>query len=201
MDENAEEEVLHRLNWENRMLKQRVFELEEKLRRAGVPASNKDQESSVMKLLKAKDERLEGYAAEMEQKQAELQKTVEELRERNEQLSLWMSGLRLYQEVFETEAAAMIGVNPEGKIILFNRAAPEVLGEKFRSALHQPIEAVDFRSFDPTTPSIVRSTLRSRQPGSHSVRVRDRQVTTNVFPLGSEKELTGALVKILVVPA
>jgi PAS domain-containing protein len=201
MDENSEEEILHQLKWENKLLKQRVFELEEKLQKAGVAPAKKDHDSSVMKLLRTKDDRLETYAAELEQKRDELQKTVEELEKRNSQLSLWMSTLRLYQEVFENEAAAMIGVNREGKIILFNRTAPQVLGEKFRAALHQPIEAVDFGSFDPTTPQLVRSTLQSRQPGTRSIRIRDRQVTTSVYPLGSEKELTGALLKILVAPA
>ena len=68
MDENSAVEILHQLKWENSMLKQRVFELEEKLQKAGVAPVKKDQESSVMKLLKATDERLEEYAAEKEQK-------------------------------------------------------------------------------------------------------------------------------------
>ena len=201
MDENAEEDILRQLKWENKLLKQRVFELEEKV---GKPPASKEgagHDTSVLKLLKNKDERLEKYATELEQKRDELQATVGELEKRNGQLSLWMSTLRLYQEIFENEAAAMVGVNRDGKVILFNRTAPQVLGEKFRSALHQPIEAVDFSSFDPSTPALVRQTLVSRQLATRSMRIRDRLVTTTIFPLGSDKDLTGALIKVSVTPA
>lgn len=201
MDENDGEEVLRQLKWENRLLKQRVFELEEKLGKVAGPKESAGHDTSVLKLLKTKDERLEKYASELEQKRDELQDTVQELEKRNGQLSLWMSTLRLYQEIFENEAAAMVGVNKDGKVVLFNRTAPQVLGEKFRAALHQPIESVDFSSFDPSTAALVRSTLVSRQPATRSLRVRDRLVTTTVYPLGSEKEPTGALVKIGVSPA
>lgn len=203
MDENAEEDVLRQLKWENRLLKQRVFELEEKAGQTGPSkeGGSAGKDTSVLKLLRTKDERLEKYAGELEQKRDELQQTVGELEKRNAQLSLWMSTLRLYQEIFENESAAMVGVNRDGKIVLFNRTAPQVLGEKFRAALHQPIEAVDFSSFDPTTPSLVRTTLSTRRLATRSVKVRDRMVTTTVYPLGSEKELTGALVKVSVAPA
>ena len=202
MDESDNtEEILRQLKWENRLLKQRVFELEEKQGKPAGPKEGQGHDTAVLKLLKTKDERLEKYAGELEQKRDELQNTVEELEKRNGQLSLWMSTLRLYQEIFENEAAAMVGVNKDGKVVLFNRTAPQVLGEKFRAALHQPIEAVDFSSFDPSTPSLVRTTLVSRQPASRSLRVRDRIVTTTVYPLGSEKDPTGALLKIGVSPA
>ncbi len=201
MDESDGEDILRQLKWENRLLKQRAFELEEKLGKPAGPLEGAGPDTSVLKLLKTKDERLESYASELEQKRDELKNTVQELEKRNGQLSLWMSTLRLYQEIFENEAAAMVGVNRDGKVVLFNRSAPQVLGEKFHSALHQPIEAVDFSSFDPTTPALVRSTLASRQPATRSIRVRGRLVTTTVYPLGSEKELSGALVKIGVSPA
>jgi PAS domain-containing protein len=201
MDESSEEEVLHQLKWENKMLKQRVFELEEKLQKVEPPSVKKEHDSSVMKLLRTKDERLEKFASEMELKRTELTHMIQELERRNAQLSLSMSTLRLYQEIFETDASAMIGVNRDGRVVLFNRTAPLVLGEKVRSALQQPIEAVDFGSFDPTTPALVRSTLQNRQPATRSVRVRDRQVTTVVYPLGSEKEPAGALIRVSVLPA
>lgn len=191
MDENTEEEVLRQLKWENRMLKQRVFELEEKIKGIGSssrhPKVESQQDSSVFRLLKTKNEQLE-------EQREELRRTVE-------QLSLWMSTLRLYQEIFENEAAAMVGVNKDGKIVLFNRTAPELLGDSFKEALHKPIEDVNFGAFDPSTPSLVRQTLSSRRPASHSVKVGLRQVTTAVYPLGSEKDPTGALVKISVTPA
>lgn len=201
MDEGSEEEVLHQLKWENKMLQQRVFELEEKLQKVEPPSVKKEHDSSVTKLLRSKDERLEKIAYEMEQKRAELGNTIRELENRNAQLSLSMAALRLYQEIFENDAAAMIGLNRDGKVVLFNRAAPGVLGEKLRSALQHPIESVDFSSLDPSTPALVRSTLQTRQPATRSCRVRDRQITTVVYPLGSEKEPAGALVRVSVAPA
>src|SRR5262252_2219882 len=105
MEENVEEEILHQLKWENRMLKQRVFELEEKLQELGHgPKKDGGRDSGVLKLLTAKNDQLE-------EQREELRKTVE-------QLSLWMSTLRLYQEVFENDTSAMVGVNRDGKIVL-----------------------------------------------------------------------------------
>lgn len=194
MDDNAEEEVLRQLKWENRLLKERVVELEEKVRKAGATAgSSASKDTSVLKLLKSKDERLEKITGD-------LQRTIEELEKRNSELSLRMTTLKLYQEIFETDDAAMIAVNPEGKVVLFNRAAPQILGEKFRQALQQPVESADFRSVDPATPNYVRATLSSRMPSTHTVRVRDRRIATSVFPLGTTQEPSGALVKIAVLP-
>lgn len=196
MEDGTEEEILRQLKWENRLLKERVFELEEKLKKAP-PAPGQQggggRDSSVLKLLKSKDEALEKVAAD-------LQRSISQLEEKNLELSLWMSTLRLYQEIFENEASAMIGVNGEGRIVLFNRTAPQLLGEKFRSMLHRPIEEADFGSFDPATAQMVRSTLQSRAPGRRALTVRNRRVETSTFPLGTDKEPAGVLVKIAVGP-
>lgn len=189
MEPDEEAPRVRQILSENRSLREKVFELEEKLRKA-----EHQDPSSVIKLLRVKDQALE-------QRAAELEKTVLELEKRNQQLHLWMSTLRLYQEIFENEPSAMIGVNPEGRIVLFNRTAPQLLGEKFAQALHKPIEAADFGSFDPGTARLVREALERKAPASTSLRVRDRQVTTAVFPLGAGDAVVGAVVRISVAPA
>ena len=148
-DDQQEETAIRSLLSENQRLKQRLFEFEEKLRKAAptgesAPSSG----SSVLKLIEHKDFQLEQYAARLEEKKDQLEEAVRELESRNAQLALWMASLRLYQDIFENDASAMIGVNREGCIILFNRTAPQLLGEKFKEALHKPIETADFRAFE-----------------------------------------------------
>lgn len=182
MDEGTEEEILRRLKWENKALQQRVFELEEKIRK-GLPSAapaGQGKDTSVTKLLQSKDERLEKMLAEADR--------------RNQ-------ALRLHQQVVDLDPAAAIAVNAEGRIVLINRAAAALLGEKIRGMLQRPVEDADFAAADPQTPQMVRTVLRSRQPTSRSLRVRDRKVETSVFPLGSDQEPAGALVKILSAPA
>ncbi len=200
MNTDAENDLLSQLKRENAQLKLRLFELEEKLQRSG-GRSDSVQETTVLKLLRAKDERLESYASELEEKRDALQGTVDELERRNAQLSLWMSALRLYQEIFENEAAAFVGVNREGTIVLFNRSAPALVGEGLKAALHRPIELVDFKALDPSIPSLARSVLADRRPQSRSVVTAGRKVSTQVYPLGSAREPAGALVRISVAPS
>jgi PAS domain S-box-containing protein len=187
----AEEEILRQLKWENRALKERLFELEEKIRT--LPASSapgqSGRDSSVLKLLKAKDAQLDKVAQDHQRATADLEKKVAEL-------SRWMEALRVYREIFEKEPSAMVVVDSEGAIALFNGAALQMLGEKFRSMLNRPIEEADFGSFDPSTARMVRSTLSSRVPGYGSVRVRGGLVETSTFPLGTPEEPEGALLRI-----
>lgn len=194
--EDQEETAVRHLLQENARLKQKVFELEEELRkvRGGGPS-----ESKYVKLLELKDTTLEQYAQELEAKRDQLEKVVGELEKRNEQLQLWMSTLRLYQEFFENEPSAMIAVNREGRVVLFNRTAVEMLGEKFKAAHLKPIEEVDFRSFDPAIPRLARETLQGKRPADRAVRIRGRRVTTAYYPLGEAPDIRGALVKLTVV--
>lgn len=199
--EEQEQTVIRGLKEENQRLRQRVFELEEKTR--GINKGGTEgpgPESSVMRLLEKKDIKLEEFAAELGEKTVQLESAIQGLRKRNEELSLWMVMLRLYAEIFEHDDSAMIGVNRDGKVVLYNKAAPSVLGEKIKSALHHEIESVDFTGFDPTTPRLVRDALAHRRQAQNLVRVQGRRITTSVYPMGSGAELTGALVKIMVTP-
>lgn len=199
---DPEESAVRQLLSENQRLKQRVFDLEEKIRKlAPQGEGHSGTGSSVLKLIEHKDFQLEQYAARLEEKKDQLEEAVRELESRNAKLALWMASLRLYQEIFENDSSAMIGVNREGRVILFNRTAPQLLGEKFKEALHKSIDTVDFAAFDPETPRRVLESLSTRKPVDSSVVVRDRRILTSVYPIGTEAEARGALLRIQVVSA
>jgi PAS domain-containing protein len=196
---DQEETAIRHLITENQKLKQRVFELEERIRKlAPQGQGHSGTGSSVIKLIEHKDFQLQQQAARLEEKKEQLEAAVHELESRNAQLALWMASLRLYQEIFENDSSAMIGVNRDARVILYNRTAPQILGEKFTDALHKPIESVDFRAFDPDTPKRVRESLASRKQVDSSIVVRDRRVLTSVYPIGADGEPRGALVRIQV---
>jgi PAS domain-containing protein len=194
MASNQEETALRQLMSENQRLKQKVFEQEERLSKsAPAPAASG---SSVLKLIESKDFQLQQFAARLEEKKEQLAEAVREIDATKAELALWRSALRLCQELFENDASALIGVNRDGKILLFNHTAPQLLGEKFAGMLHQPIDAVDFRAFDPDTPRKVRESLASGRRVDSSVLVRDRRILTSIHPLGTGAESRGALVRI-----
>jgi PAS domain-containing protein len=188
---DQEQTAVRRLSSENQRLKQRLFELEEKIRKVGSGETQSSQGSSVIKLIEHKD-------FQLQQCQARLEEKKEQLAEATRDLAKWADTLRLYQDIFDNDASAMIGVNREGRVILFNRTAPQVLGEKFKDTLHQPIEQADFGAFDPETPRRVREAMASRKPLDSSLVVRDRRILTSVRPIGNETETRGALIRIQV---
>ena len=197
MTSDQEESALRQLISENQRLKQKVFEQEEKIRKGaggGVPPSSGN--TSVLKLIEHKDFQVQQLTARLEEKKEQLDEAVRDLDAKKAELALWMSALRLTQELFENDASALIGVNREGKVLLFNHTAPQMLGEKFREMLHKPIETVDFRAFDPDTPRKVKESLSSGKRVDSSVVVRDRRILTSIHPLGSGAESRGALIRI-----
>lgn len=202
MVNDQEESAIRQLLTENQKLKQRLFDLEEKIRKLPPPADpSSGSGSSVIKLIRDKDFQLEQYSARLQEKKEQLQESVQEIDRLKAQLALWTASLRMFQEIFENDSSAMIGVNKDGVILLFNRTAPQVLGEKFRELLHQPIEVVDFRAFDPDTAKRVRQALASRKAVDSSIVVRDRRILTSIHPLGSEAESRGAVLRIQVLSA
>jgi PAS domain S-box-containing protein len=184
---DQEQTAVRRLLTENQRLKQRVFDLEEKFRKLAASGEGHGSSgSSVLKLIEHKDFQLQQCSARLEEKKEQLAEAAETL--------------RLYQDIFDNDASAMIGVNRDGRIILFNRSAPQLLGEKFKDALHHPIDQADFGALDPETPRRVREALASRKPVEFSLVVRDRRIVTSVRPMGSETETRGALIRIQVLP-
>lgn len=202
MDDETPGTVVRRLLAENLRLHQKVFELEGKLQQY-TDAATRDSTriSNIRKLLQQKDVTLEQHAAELEEKRAELQRTVDELQKRNEQLKLWMASLRLYQELFEYDREGMIAISPEGKIVLYNQATEEILGEKVKEMVYKSVDEADFGSFDPEIPKMVREALENHRSSERVSTIRGRRVTSTVFPLGRGGDFRGVLLKIGVVPA
>ena len=141
MAEDQEQTAIRTLLQENQRLKQRLFEAEEKIRKMAPPSeSHSSSGSSVMKLIEHKDFQLEQARARLEEKKEQLEEVAREVER-----------LRLYREIFDNDSTAMIGVNHEGVVSLYNRAASLLLGEKLKESLQKPIESVDFGAFDPDT--------------------------------------------------
>ena len=197
MSLDQEPSAVRQLLSENQRLKLKVFELEERIRKGppgAAPPSTGN--TSVLKLIEHKDFQLQQYSARLEEKKEQLEEAAQELEAKKSELALWMSALRLTQELFKDDASAFIGVSREAKVLLFNHTAPQLLGEKFRDALHQPIDSVDFRAFDPETPRRVKESLASGKRVDSSVVVRDRRIVTSIHPLGAGADSTGALIRI-----
>src|SRR5438105_15806718 len=105
---DQEQTAVRQLLSENQRLKQRVFDLEEKIRKlAPQGEGHTGTGSSVLKLIEHKDFQLEQYAARLEEKKEQLEEAVRQLESRNAQLAMWMASLRLYQETFEHDSSAM----------------------------------------------------------------------------------------------
>ena len=189
-DDDQEQTAIRTLLQENQRLKQRLFEVEEKLRKiAPQGEGHSGSGSSVLKLIEHKDFQLERYRAQLEEKKEHLEAATREL-----------ESLRFYQEIFENEARATIGVNRDGMVLVYNRAASKLLGEKLKESLHKPIESVDFH-VDPDTAKRVRQALASRQRVDSNLVIRDFRVMTWVLPIESESEVRGALLHIVAVSA
>jgi PAS domain-containing protein len=189
MAEDQEQTAIRTLLQENQRLKQRLFEAEEKIRKMAPPSeSHSSSGSSVMKLIEHKDFQLEQARARLEEKKEQLEEVAREVER-----------LRLYREIFDNDSTAMIGVNHEGVVSLYNRAASLLLGEKLKESLQKPIESVDFGAFDPDTAKRVRQALASRKRVDSAVDLRDSRVQTWVRPVESESEVRGAVLHILAI--
>jgi len=195
MDSDQEPSAVRQLRTENQRLKQRVFELEEKARTSGHTATSTGQ-TSVLKLIEHKDFQLQQYAARLDEKKEQLEEAGKELDAKKAELAESQATVRLCQEALEGDPAAVIGVGRDGRILFFNRSAPQVLGEKFKESLHQPIDSVDFRAFDPDTARKLREALEVGKPVESAVVVRDRKIQTSIQPVGRGAETHGAVIRI-----
>lgn len=198
MEPETSGDALRRLLAENLRLHQRVFELEGKLQQfSEVADRDSTRLMNIRKLIQQKDQTLEQRAAELEAKQAELQESVRQLQKRNEQLQLWVSTLKLYQDLFEQDPEVLLAFNSEGKILLYNRRAEEMTGGKIREAIYRPVEEMDFGAFDPATPTMVREALGTGQLRQRTMMAGGRRITTRVFPVGGGgPACRGVLVRI-----
>lgn len=178
---------------EIRRLKNAVTELEEKYRLVQSRAEHEDTTvSNVVRLLRQKDSRLGEMDEELAQKNAQLEKLVDQLRRKNQELSTWIASLRLYQDIFENEPAIMIGLNLEGRILLFNKAAGEHFGDTIRSALMKDFDALELGRLDPAAPALIRRALTERKMLSS----RSGGGETLAIPIRTGAEVKGVLLKM-----
>lgn len=182
---------------ENRRLKKLVYELEEKLSRVEARAGSETaQVSNVVKLLKQKDSRLGEMYEELEVKNDELEKVVQQLKRKNDELTVWISSLRLYQDIFENEPAVMIGLNLDAKILLFNQAAGDHFGDAIKAALMKDVDALDFGSLDPYAPTLARQVLKNPEKATRAIERDGNRIETWAFPIRVGEGLKGVLLKI-----
>ena len=185
MADDQEQTAIRTLLQENQRLKKRLFDLEEKIRKVGSPSEGQSGSgSSVMKLIEHKDFQLEQCAARLEEKKEQLEEATREL-----------DGLRFYRAILENDPTPTIGVNRDGMVLLYNRRALQLLGEKLKASLQKPIESVDFR-VDPDTAKRVREALASRKKVDSAVDTPEARIMTSVQPIGSESETLGVLLRI-----
>jgi PAS domain-containing protein len=193
----SEEDLVKKLARENARLKQRVFDLENELsRRTSTETREKTGISQVVKLLERKDHALAAYATELEDKSRELEAMVTELKKKNEELSLWVTTLRLYQEIFENDVTILLGLNKEGKLILFNKAAISLLGGGLPQLIMRDIEEINFEGLDREIPRLARDVIVSKNLRTRSTTRDKRRVTTTAIPLKSQTEFRGVLLRI-----
>jgi PAS domain-containing protein len=184
---------------EMRRLRRVVGDLEERVRtQQGRGERDSSQVANVMKLLKQKDSRLGEMDEQLEQKNEQLQALVDQLKRKNEELTTWVSSLRLYQDIFENEPSAMIGLNLEGRILLFNKAAAEMFGDAIKTSLMKEIESLDFAAVDPQAPALARRVLRERAPQAAMRADAARSVESRAFPIRVGMDVKGVLLKITV---
>lgn len=191
---------------ENERLRERVAELEEKLGRKSPRPSPGERAGStnvrkVIEILKHKDRALEKYAMELEEKNERLEKLIEELRTKNDELTTWLNALRLYQQIFECDPAALLGLDAEKNIIQFNRAAVSLFGEELAGMMLQPFESLDYGKASAELPRLVDQVLAERSEKHVAVPHQAGEYQVAVFPLGREEEVRGVIVRVGGLPA
>jgi PAS domain S-box-containing protein len=194
-----EEGLIKQLAAENLNLKQKVKELETELEKkfaAQSATKAKSDLSQVIKLIERKDRTLAAYAVDLEEKSKKLQETVEELRKKNEELSLWITSLRLYQDIFENEPSAMIGLNKAGHLVLFNKSATTIIGDSLPRLLLRPVEDIVFDHLDPGIPEFVRNAIATESTLIRTVQKGNKETSIVAIPLKSGAKFRGILVKI-----
>ncbi len=181
---------LEKLLKENEELRQKIKDLEENNEQRTAETRTQvhdDQEvSQIIKVLELRDRQLEDYAKELEAK--------------NQQLSLWISSLQLYQHIFESDPNCLIGVTRECKVVLYNKSTQDVMGEGIKEAIGKHINEVNFAKLDPYIPVLCQEALKTSKMMTREIMRTGAKVQTRCYPLGSMRELRGALVRIAVLP-
>jgi PAS domain-containing protein len=176
---------------ENEELRRQILDLKRQLddrtnsTRTG--ARDETQLSHMVKILELRDRQLEQYASDLQAK--------------NQQLQLWISSLELYQHIFESDPNCLIGVNRELKVVLYNKATLDAMGETIKDAIGKKISEMNFTRLDPYIPVLAEEALKGGRVMAREIARSQTRVVTRCYPLGSMREIRGVLLRIGVVPA
>lgn len=112
---------------ENNAFKARIKDLEQKLANSQKTIRTESQ-TRLFQLIKEKDKALEDNTARLDIKINELEESLVELREKNQDAQNAAKSLSIYQLMFEGHPDAIIGFDSQSQLIQFNSAAVTLFG-------------------------------------------------------------------------
>ncbi|GEM_PF-3074021 len=213
MDDTLDSEdsrIISRFSTENERLQKRVKELEALLTRreeqaatrpvapppGAKPADGGNTEvTKVMQLLKMKDKTLAAYAQELEEKTEKLEEVVSELKEKNEELTNWLAAVQLYREVFEHDPSAMIGLDSEGRIVNFNKAAVAMFGERMHILMLEEYGKLELDKVDPSLPARVQHAFQEAKVSDEPVTYEGVNYRSVVYSLLAEEAVRAVMLR------
>lgn len=197
-----EDDALHKLLDENRRLKQRVVEIEERsLSDEGGANQGSDlrhakvEVAQLLKLVAQKDKILGSYATEIERKAEKLRATVDELRRKNDELQGGMGRLTLLQEAVERLQDPIVAVDAEGRVAFANRAARDLAGDAARIGTGAEAAAV-LRAVNAGLADDLRAALAGQAPAPRRLSAAGRPARAQVYAVAVGGALHGAVVHV-----
>ncbi len=214
LSQNSEDSrIISRFAGENNRLKRRVSELEALLARreeqlavkpASPPPASRPPEggntevTKVMQLLKMKDKTLAAYAKDLEDKTEKLEVVVEELKGKNEELTNWLAAVQLYREIFEHDPSAMIGLDGEGRIVNFNKAAIGMLGERMHILMLEEYAKLQLDRVSPQLPDRIVAAFKEGRMSDERVTYDGKSYHSVVYPLQGEDAVRAVMLRFSV---
>lgn len=213
MDETLDSEdsrIISRFSTENERLQKRVKELEALLTRreeqaatrpSSPPPGAKPTEggntevTKVMQLLKMKDKTLAAYAKDLEEKTEKLEEVVSELKEKNEELTNWLAAVQLYREVFEHDPSAMIGLDGEGRIVNFNKAAVAIFGERMHILMLEEYAKLELDKVDADLPGRIQHAFKEAKMSDELVTYGGVSYRSVVYSLLAEDSVRAVMLR------
>lgn len=176
MGEETEQNLLEKFLTENKRLKQRIFELEQRLLQAeSKTEEHTKSQTQVLKLLQQKD------------------KTIDEA------TSKLYEELKLYKEILQSDSSAVIVLNKVSQVSFFNRTASTIVGSTLQLA--NDLSDIDFASVDLQIPKFLQNVILSKKRETIKNKVSDKIVYTSGIPISIDGEHWGFLIKITLAKA
>lgn len=184
---------------ENDILRKRLAEIEARHKRnepAPAPATAAD--PNLMRLIQQKDKALHEYTAELEARASALETMIEELNGKNLEATNHLRTVELYKSIVENEPAAIIGVDSNRMIVLFNQGAIKLLGAKIAGAIFSPLEVLNLADYCPALDELLNDAFDNRRhrEASHKRPVSNINYDTITYPIIDNDIVRGAIVRI-----